>query len=122
ASATTQIYTLSLHDALPISDPVDHVDYGARIGIEQRFIVGRNRRGFDKSGWGRFEHVDEMGLVARGPALPAGPTIARARLVDLGSRPQIWGSGQRGGRGRGFVHNAENVNPVILIPIYTIYK
>src|SRR2546427_5555911 len=38
-TATTEIYTLSLHDALPIS--------GERAGWQARYILGDRRRGAD---------------------------------------------------------------------------
>ena len=47
-TATTEIYTLSLHDALPISHPA----------IAQARMIGRVLR------IPRFQHVVELGLIA----------------------------------------------------------
>src|SRR2546428_12179092 len=37
-TATTEIYTLSLHDALPISSPSASMDSGGISGLEIRFV------------------------------------------------------------------------------------
>src|SRR3989442_6438485 len=39
-TATTEIYTLSLHDALPISDRPDALDRAATLGIQQHDLRG----------------------------------------------------------------------------------
>src|SRR5437870_10754604 len=43
-AATTEIYTLSLHDALPISDEVFDILMGSEVAPRKRFIQTRAKR------------------------------------------------------------------------------
>src|SRR5687768_18033949 len=70
--ATTEIYTLSLHDALPISDPAaveDHVQHLAVVrdhvernfrGLEERGQVGRDVVPGLREGHRSEEHTSEL--------------------------------------------------------------
>src|SRR3712207_7645943 len=62
-TATTEIYTLSLHDALPIS--VDGRRRGARVADQGRVQSGRgHRRAGRRLPGGRFEDERERGVGA----------------------------------------------------------
>src|SRR2546430_6614741 len=60
-TATTEIYTLSLHDALPISDAVREAVAGYVCGVRAQPEYGREQAAQRAGGWGRSEeHTSEL--------------------------------------------------------------
>src|SRR5256886_15260082 len=97
-TATTEIYTLSLHDALPISHHVHHLS-DRRVHLPGHDARARLDRGPNDLG--------ESGTGARGEQ----PEVAR----ELAAAPGI--AAQRPGGGRGLAHGLRELDAVAPLPL-----
>src|SRR5256885_16056022 len=96
-TATTEIYTLSLHDALPISDPVDANGEAAVGHFRYRHAGKAVAQELRERAAGRaldlFRRHDGVGNRARwrdpvGPALTRGVFLVGARGGEAHQQPQ----------------------------------
>src|SRR6266540_3289697 len=81
-TATTEIYTLSLHDALPISSGVDSTQRSSGVIASHRCAAGFSSR----SAWSRCAHVCASALYQRRPWRRA-IRVATVVLPELGGPP-----------------------------------
>src|SRR3712207_9267131 len=88
-TATTEIYTLSLHDALPISEVkvVLHYDVpGGRLGRAVAKLFGEEPVQQVRDDLRRFKQVVETGDIVRSDGLPGG-THAKKQAVQRPAQP-----------------------------------
>src|SRR5262245_12292565 len=92
------------------TDAVDHVDNGARIGIEQRLIFRWNRGCGGEIGCGFVEHGILSRLIACKRSMLA--------LDRIGVCSQIWGANQRRGRAGPPFTSARPSSAGTILPLY----
>src|SRR3712207_558379 len=86
STATTEIYTLSLHDALPISDIVEGKPEGIALDMNQ----SRPIEGFETKvvgvGGGSYEGTENSDVVVITAGLPRKPGMSRMDLIETNAK------------------------------------
>src|SRR2546425_9656945 len=119
-TATTEIYTISLHDALPISH--GQGEPGAASDVEpQGLVLAEMHRGFPRAGGPRraqrrqavrrraADAGHRAGAACRAHAAPPGRAVRRARAGGGAADPEDPARAQGGGNG----HAARRAEPAL---------